>query len=280
MRLIGSSHKNMANQSSTRVAAQALVVCGNQRPTTAEESELGRREWYWQLLFWWRSLTRRVGDLLNDRLEEARAAGVSENSLRILRGAAISGIPAALLLGFALSGIAGALLGVVCVTWTFEASLRRAVSAERIRFRRSFPDALDLLAIACMAGMNPYRAFQAVAAVRPKGCESVFEYLAAELTTGRTTSEVLAFTARQRGWAELAALSRAIAGSERLGHPLGPALMRLARDLREREIRAAQASARKAPIKVLFPLVFCILPAFVLLTVVPVLADTFAVIRA
>ncbi|MER3521636.1 MAG: hypothetical protein C4317_05385 [Acidimicrobiia bacterium] len=75
-------------------------------------------------------------------------------------------------------------------------------------------------------------------------------------------------------------MSRAIAGSERLGHPLGPALMRLARDLREREIRAAQASARKAPIKVLFPLVFCILPAFVLLTVVPVLADTFAVIRA
>lgn len=225
------------------------------------------------------SWRRRIGSLLDTRLQEARNAGVSERGVRLLRGLVTLGVPAGFGLGFAVFGTAGALCGAALVYWVFESSLRRAVSAEQTRFRRSFPDALDLLSIACMAGMNPYRAFSTVATVRPEGCESVFEVIAVELATGRTISEVLVDLARQRRSAELAALSRAITGSERLGHPLGPALMRLAHDLREREIRWAQAAARRAPIKVLFPLVFCILPAFVLLTVVPVLADTFAVIR-
>jgi tight adherence protein C len=37
--------------------------------------------------------------------------------------------------------------------------------------------------------------------------------------------------------------------------------------------------ARKAPVKMLFPLVFLVLPAFLLLTVVPVLLSTLRSIR-
>ncbi len=40
--------------------------------------------------------------------------------------------------------------------------------------------------------------------------------------------------------------------------------------------RRAEARARTVPVRLLFPLVFCVLPAFVLLTVVPVLLDGIA----
>lgn len=220
-----------------------------------------------------------VFSVADRRLEEARRAGVAERRLRGISILAFAGPPAAFVLGLVISGVAAGVLGAVgAVVWA-DLAARRAIEGERTRFRRSFPDAVDLLAIACMAGMNPYRAFRAVGAARPSGCEGIFDAIAAALSSGATVSDALRRLSQRVRSPELAALSRAISGAERLGHPLGPALMRLAADLREREIRSAQAAARKAPVKALFPLVFCILPAFVLLTVVPVLADTFAVIR-
>lgn len=222
---------------------------------------------------------RTITSAIDGRFDELRRVGVPERRIRTLRLVALGGPVAAFVLGLAVLGFRGGVLGLAAAIMAVESAARREAEAERIRFRRSFPDAVDLLAIACMAGMNPYRAFKAVGAARPVGCERTFEAISTALSAGGTVSQVLRRISRDRRSPELAALSRAISGAERMGSPLGPALMRLAADLREREIRSAQAAARKAPVKVLFPLVFCILPAFVLLTVVPVLADTFAVIR-
>jgi tight adherence protein C len=66
----------------------------------------------------------------------------------------------------------------------------------------------------------------------------------------------------------------AVTRTETLGASLAEALRDLAEDVREaRRARAAEI-ARKAPVKMLFPLVFMILPSFLLLTVVPVLIAT------
>ena len=56
---------------------------------------------------------------------------------------------------------------------------------------------------------------------------------------------------------------------------------RLAAEARLERRRAAEATARRVPVKLLFPLVLCTLPAFALLTVVPLqlLAYHAAVIR-
>ncbi len=216
---------------------------------------------------------------LRRRVDEARRAGVAEMRIRAVEVWSVGGTLTLAVSGFALFGAAGALLGVVLSVAAAESAWRRAVEDARLRFSRSFPDALDLLAVACMAGMNPYRAFRTVAALHPPGCEQLFASVEAALCAGMGVTEALRRQVAVAHRREVAALLRAISGAERLGHPLGPVLMRLSADLRERQVRLAQSAARKAPVKVLFPLVFCILPAFVLLTVVPVLADTFAVIR-
>ncbi|HEY7283530.1 MAG TPA: type II secretion system F family protein, partial [Actinomycetota bacterium] len=71
----------------------------------------------------------------------------------------------------------------------------------------------------------------------------------------------------------------AMTRTESLGTPLAESLRRRADEVREARRAAAAERARKAPVKMLFPLVFMILPAFLLLTVVPVLLSTLRSVR-
>jgi tight adherence protein C len=70
-------------------------------------------------------------------------------------------------------------------------------------------------------------------------------------------------------------LAEVLLDSERYGAPIGPALARLAAGGRARLRREGLAGARTLPVRLLFPLVFLVLPAFLLLTVGPVLLAGF-----
>jgi tight adherence protein C len=68
-----------------------------------------------------------------------------------------------------------------------------------------------------------------------------------------------------------ATLAHLLADHLRYGVPLAPALERLGLELRLDRRRRAEQDARRVPIRLLGPLVTCVLPAFGLLTVVPLL---------
>jgi tight adherence protein C len=68
-------------------------------------------------------------------------------------------------------------------------------------------------------------------------------------------------------------LVSALVGSLRLGAPIGPALESAAADLRATARRRAETRARKVPVLMLFPLALCVMPAFILLSVVPMVID-------
>jgi len=67
------------------------------------------------------------------------------------------------------------------------------------------------------------------------------------------------------------ALAHLLADHLRYGVPLAPGLERLGLELRLERRRAAEQEARRVPVRLLGPLVTCTLPAFALLTVVPLL---------
>ena len=73
---------------------------------------------------------------------------------------------------------------------------------------------------------------------------------------------------------DLARTVAVLARTEALGVPLRDATRELAATVRDARRAATLERARTAPVKMLFPLVFLILPAFLLLTVVPVLITT------
>jgi pilus assembly protein TadC len=76
-----------------------------------------------------------------------------------------------------------------------------------------------------------------------------------------------------------APLTRALLDHDRDCTPLLPALERAATELRRVRRHRAEAAARRVPVLLLFPLVLCVLPAFVLLAVVPLLAGATASLR-
>jgi len=58
------------------------------------------------------------------------------------------------------------------------------------------------------------------------------------------------------------------------GAALLPALERVGDEARRRRRVEAEDRARRVPVAMLFPLIVCVLPAFALLTVVPLLVGT------
>jgi len=74
-------------------------------------------------------------------------------------------------------------------------------------------------------------------------------------------------------------LAEALADSDRAGVPLGPALDLVAADARRERRHRAELIARRLPVQLCFPLVVCVLPSFVLLTVAPLLAGTVHALR-
>jgi tight adherence protein C len=149
---------------------------------------------------------------------------------------------------------------------------RRAMDAE-------IPQLLDLLAAGSAAGLSAVVGLQrSVSVLRgPLGAE-LRESLDAVDLGARWQEELGAVTERLA----LPDLRRAVAvltRTETLGTSLTEATRELAADVRRARRAAVAERARAAPVKMLFPLVFLVLPAFLLLTVVPVLLTTVESIR-
>jgi Flp pilus assembly protein TadB len=144
------------------------------------------------------------------------------------------------------------------------AEARRAVE-------RSLPDAVDLLLLCTTGGMSLALSHPAVAdrLAGPVGHALVEADRRAAAGTPRGDALVAALDLLGD---RAGALGRVLADHLRYGVPLGPSLDRLGLELRIDRRRRAEEAARKVPVRLLGPLVACTLPAFALLTVVPLLA--------
>jgi tight adherence protein C len=160
---------------------------------------------------------------------------------------------------------------------------RISASRKRMRYLRSVdaevPQLLDLLAAGSSAGLAaPLALARATDGLQgPLGAEIGSMTRAVELGA-RWRDELRALTDRL----DLPDLRRAVAvltRTETLGASLEEATAELAASVRQARRAAVMERARAAPVKMLFPLVFLVLPAFLLLTVVPVLLTTVQSIR-
>jgi tight adherence protein C len=72
---------------------------------------------------------------------------------------------------------------------------------------------------------------------------------------------------------------RAMVQGERLGISIGQILRSLALEMRKRRRAKAEEKAQKAPIKILFPLIFLIFPAMFLVLLGPALFSIFDALK-
>ena len=126
----------------------------------------------------------------------------------------------------------------------------------------------DLLAMAGAAGLTPYLAIEVAVRFGPQPVAERLDAALSEAGSGLSLADALDAEAKRT--AALRPLLALLAASERSGAPVAGPLVRLAATTRAQSRRRAMARARTVPVRLLFPLVFLVLPAFLLLTVAPV----------
>lgn len=155
---------------------------------------------------------------------------------------------------------------------------RRAEGRRLAAMVADLPDVVDLLVLAVGAGLTVPLAVAAVSrrATGPLGSE--LSRACEEARLGRRLADALDDVPARAGEA-VRPLVAALIASERYGAPLVAGLERLAGEVRADRRRRAEEAARKVPVKLLFPLVACTLPAFALLTVAPLVASALRSLR-
>lgn len=149
------------------------------------------------------------------------------------------------------------------------AQLRAARRRHEAEVVESVPELADLLRLAVAAGHSVHQVIDVVRTRAPAPFVGPLTEvhrlvgLGARLGDALTPLESLGDPARP--------LVSALRSAAFDGVPLAPALERVAADARLRRRRAAEAAARRLPVQLLLPLVLCVLPAFGLLAIVPLL---------
>lgn len=149
----------------------------------------------------------------------------------------------------------------------FYLNLRIRERAEAIR--RELPDVLDLLTVCVEAGLGFDGALLKVAERKEGILPKEFYHLLREINMGKPRREAIKDLAAKLGVEEFSSLAGAIVVADRLGISIGNVLRAQAEAIRRKRRQRAEEKALKAPVKMLFPLVFFIFPAVFLVLLGP-----------
>jgi tight adherence protein C len=135
------------------------------------------------------------------------------------------------------------------------------------------PELIDILVVTVEAGLG-FSGSIRTASERisgPLGDE--LRLALQEQNMGLTTEEALRHMLARADTPSMRSFVRAVTQGESLGVSIGDILRSLALEMRKRRRAAAEERAQKAPIKILFPLVFLIFPAIFIILLGPAIFD-------
>jgi tight adherence protein C len=161
--------------------------------------------------------------------------------------------------------------GVVGYMFPFLTVFRKA-KARVLSMREALPDTLDLIVICVEAGMGVDAALNRVGQEQNKQKLAIGEELllaTQEMQAGARRKDALIRMADRCGVEEIRGLVTFLTQTEELGGSIARSLRIYAETMREKRSQSAEEAARKAVIKLIFPLVFFILPAIFIVLLGP-----------
>src|SRR5262245_57304248 len=161
--------------------------------------------------------------------------------------------------------------------------LRNRTKERQRKILYAFPDVLDLLMVCVEAGMGLDAALARVSEQKTPGASPLHEELLRtqlEIRAGRPRAEAFRDLGARTGVHDVSALMGAFIQTDKLGTPLGKTLRVHAEAARLQRRHRAEKAAHLAPLKMIFPTVMFLFPAFFLVTMAPTLLSLLTMIRA
>lgn len=224
---------------------------------------------------WAQAHVRSLAPLQRKELLAAGIYDLTVESVHGLRLIAAVGLPALILLLALLGGSISPLTVVsLCALaglgWTLPATAIRRRGQRRLdRVDAALPELIDVLTATIEAGLG-FAGSLALCAERfegPLGQE--MRLTLREQTMGLSTNAALENMRERCDTPSVRAFVRAVSQGESLGVSIGAMMRNLAIETRKRRRARAQERIQKAPVKLLFPLVFLIFPALLLVLLYP-----------
>ena len=147
--------------------------------------------------------------------------------------------------------------------------LTRRVDDRRLAMQRALPDVLDLLVISVEAGLGFDSALARVVGTVPGPLSEEFFRMLQETRVGVSRRDAMRHLTDRTDLDELRSFLLAMMQAEAFGVAIAQVLRVQADEMRVQRRQRAQEKAFAAPVKMVFPLVFCIFPALFIVLLGP-----------
>lgn len=134
---------------------------------------------------------------------------------------------------------------------------------------RQLPDVLDLLSISVQAGLSFDGALKKVVDRMDGPLIDEFRWMLQDIRMGMTRARSMKFMANRCDVQDIYLFVMSVTQSEKLGASMSDTLKIQADNMRNIRRQRARATAMKAPVKMVFPLVLCIFPSIFVVVLLP-----------
>jgi tight adherence protein C len=150
-----------------------------------------------------------------------------------------------------------------------DTALARKVEERQHEILGTLSDTLDLLTISVEAGLSLNAAIAQVVQNVPGVLSSEFARMLQEIQLGVPRSDAFRQLAERTDVEELNSFALAMIQADVFGVSIASVLRTQASQLRIKRRQAAEAKAQQTPVKIVFPLILCILPALFVIIIGP-----------
>jgi tight adherence protein C len=163
--------------------------------------------------------------------------------------------------GVAVAGTAGFFLPDILL---YNAGVKR-----QEKIQKALPDALDMLTVCVEAGLGFDAALAQVARNTTGPLAGEFSRVLQEMQIGKSRTQALRSMTDRTTVPELRSFVSALVQAGELGITIADVLREQAKEMRMRRRQRAEEKAQKVPVKILFPLVFCLFPSMFIVIIGP-----------
>lgn len=139
--------------------------------------------------------------------------------------------------------------------------LQKKIAARKEAIGKILPEMVDLMGLCFDAGLDFTLAIKwLLDKLRPNAVLEELSFILEEIHWGKPRTQALKDMSRRLSIPEISSFVQTLTLAERMGTPVALAFTILSEDMRMHRFHRGERIAMKAPIKILFPLVFFILP--------------------